>query len=93
MLRPHERSVGVIIDLNTFGSPNQIYCELRRHDKFDGAFKAVGPTGNRPERDLSQSNARIRSPISPPFTGQADAPPPSPLRWGRDRGMDTGRAE
>jgi hypothetical protein len=50
MLRPHERSVGVIIDLNTLGSPNQIHCELRRHHKFDGAFKAVGPTGNRPER-------------------------------------------
>jgi hypothetical protein len=25
--------------------------------------------------------------------GIAHAPPPSPLRWGRDRGMDTGRAE
>ena len=74
MLRPHERSVGVIIDLNTLGSPNQIHCELRRHHKFAVPLRLwdqleIGPSG-----DLSQSNARIRAPISPPLTGQAEGP-------------------
>ena len=50
MLRPHEHPVGVVIDLDTLGSPNQIHCELRRHHKVDGALKALGPTRNRPER-------------------------------------------
>src|SRR5258708_30030064 len=63
MFRPHERQGGVIIDLDTLGSPSQIHCELRRHHKFDGALKALGPTGNRPERrplPVECANARAR---------------------------------
>jgi hypothetical protein len=65
MLRPHKRSVGVVIDLNTLGSPNQIHCELRRIISSTVPLRLwdqleIGPSG-----DLSQSNARIRAPISP----------------------------
>jgi hypothetical protein len=44
MLRPHERSVGVIIDLNTLGSPNPILTLGQgRHDRdlrVDGSLCA-----------------------------------------------------
>jgi hypothetical protein len=46
----HERPIGVVIDLDALGSPNQVHRELRCHHEVNGALEALGPTGNRPER-------------------------------------------
>src|SRR6195256_2799724 len=61
MLRPHERPIAVVIDLDALGSPDQIHRELRRHHKIDGALKGLRPAGNRPKRSLlpvERANAR-----------------------------------